>query len=49
MTTYKVLGGDWGEGYKAGDTLEAEPHAMEARLAKGEVEEVVKKKKVIKK
>ena len=39
MKKYKVLGGSWGEGYVKGDVIEAEPHAMETRLAKGEVEE----------
>ena len=34
---YKVKSGTWGEGYKPGDIIEAEPHAMVDRVAKGEV------------
>lgn len=47
MAKFKVLGGEWGEGYLVGDVFEAPFHAMETRLEKGEVEEVkvVKKKK----
>ena len=40
MAKFKVLGGEWGEGYQPGDTFEAEFHSMETRLEKGEVEEV---------
>lgn len=37
MPFYKVLGGNWGEGYNVGDVIEIDDLAAEVRVEKGEL------------
>lgn len=38
MSYYRVLGGNWGEGYKPGDIIELDFEAAKKRLEDGDVE-----------
>ena len=46
---YKVLGGRWGEGYKAGDIINIDLEAAQVRLQLGELEEVNETEKPVQK